>query len=251
MKLHAVLEYGWQERSDLPFATDWDTAAFREQESEGYDAALERIVEGHTAVQGVDKLFRRRGEAGVDPIKRFVKGLLAFREEDPLACHIDYFAYVFLKGAKNFDFFFPADEAASKEKLAPLFGKDGVAAVIEALQDFELTGSSNLDKNTRDTYLNARPLAQRESARDEWRTLAVLLYSGPSTLERVSRDLGLGYTLADRLFVPFREYGLLRKEGNVYCLETKIAKMAVTLALLRAVLGLNPLSEEGTLWKLS
>ena len=64
-------------------------------------------------------------------------------------------------------------------------------------------------------------------------------------------ELGLGYTLSDRLLVPFRDCGLLRKDGSVYCLETQPAKMAVTLAMLRAVLGLNPLEEEATLWKLS
>ena len=251
MKLRAVLEYGWKERSDLPFATDWDTTAFREEESEGYDTALGRIVEGHLAVQGVDKLFRRRGEAGVDPIKRFVKGLLNGHEEATLTCHIDFFAYVFLKGAKNFDFFFPAHQEDSEAQLKPLFGTGGIATIIRDIQDFELTGAASLHDGVKETYLEARPLAQRESARDEWRSLAVLLYSGPSTLESISRDLGLGYTLADRLLVPFRHCGLLRKEGNLYCLETKTAKMAVTLALLRAVLGINPLAEEADLWKLS
>ncbi len=251
MKLRAVLEYGWKGCDALPYATDWDTLAIKEDESEGYDSALARIVQGHSAVQGVDKLFRRRGEAGVDPIKRFVKGLLECEEDETLTCHIDYFAYVFLKGAKNFDFFFPAVKEDSSEQLAPLFGPGGVENIVEALQTFELTGYGVEDKGIRSTYLDARPLAQRESARDEWRTLAVLLYSGPSTLDSISKDLGLGYTLADRLLVPFRRCGLLCKEGNVYALETAPAKMAITLALLRAVLGLNPLEEERTLWKLS
>ncbi len=251
MQLRAVLEYGWKERTDLPFATDWDRAAVSEEESGGYDAALARIVTGQTAVQGVDKLFRRRGEVGVDPIKRFVKGLLECDDDATLTCHIDYFAYVFLKGAKNFDFFFPAVKEDSQIQLAPLFGPDGVESIIGSIQDFEITGGGNLDKGIKATYLDARPLAQRESARDEWRTLGVLLYSGPSTLDSISKDLGLGYTLADRLLVPFRRCGLLRKDGAVYCLETAPAKMAITLALLRAVLGLNPLEEERTLWKLS
>mgnify|MGYP003657474130 CR=1 FL=1 len=251
MKLRAVLEYGWKEHADIPFATDWDTGACKEEESGGYDAALAKIVDGQAAVQGVDKLFRRRGEVGVDPIKRFVKGLLNSDEEATLTCHIDYFAYVFLKGAKNFDFFFPALKEDSHAQLEELFGSGGVESIIEALQNFELTGAGLQDQGIKATYLDARPLAQRESARDEWRALGVLLYSGPSTLDSISKDLGLGYTLADRLLVPFRSCGLLRKEGNVYCLETAPAKMAITLALLRAVLGLNPLEEERTLWKLS
>jgi hypothetical protein len=252
MKLRAVLAYGWKERRDLPFATDWDLAALKEEESDGYDAELASVVKGHTEVQGVDKLFRRRGQAGVDPIKRFVKGLLNCDEDGTLTCHIDYFAYVFLKGAKNFDFFFPAYKEESKPQMEPLFGSGGIRSLIKALQEFELTGvGCSLHNDIKSTYLEARPLAQRESARDEWRTLAVLLYSGPSTLESVSKDLGLGYTLAERLFVPFLDCGLLKKEANIYCLETKTAKMAVTLTLLRAVLGLNPLSEEPTLWKQS
>lgn len=251
MKLKAILEYGWHDQPDMPFAVDWDAAALKEEESEGYDAALARIAAEHTSVQGVDKLFRRRGEAGVDPIKRFVHALLNSNTEATLGCHIDFFAYVFLKGAKNFDFFFPALKEDSGEAMEPLFGKAGIHELMEALQDFELTGVGTLDGDTRRTYLEARPLAQRESARDEWRSLAVLLYSGPSTLDSISKDLGLGYTLSDRLLVPFRNCGLLRRDGEIYCLETMPSKMAVTLAMLRAVLGLNPLEEEAALWKLS
>lgn len=251
MKLKAVLEYGWHDLPDIPFAADWDGAALKADETESYDLALERIASEHAAVQGVDKLFRRRGEAGVDPIKRFVHALLNCCPEATLTCHIDYFAYVFLKGAKNFDFFFPAMKDDSQEQLAPLFGKNGIHDLMQALQDFELTGSGALDGDTRRSYLEARPLAQRESARDEWRSLGVLLYSGPSTLDSISRDLGLGYTLSDRLLVPFLQCGLLRREGSEYCLETVPSKMSVTLAMLRAVLGLNPLEEEATLWKQS
>jgi len=251
MKLKAVLEYGWHTQPDIPFAANWDAAALKEEEGEGYDAALARIAAAHDTVQGVDKLFRRRGEAGVDPIKRFVHALLNNNDESSLVCRIDYFTYTFLKGAKNFDFFFPAVKEDSLTEMEPLFGKAGIHARMESLQDFELTGVATLDDDTRQTYLEARPLAQRESARDEWRSLAVLLYSGPSTLDSISRDLGLGYTLSDRLLVPFRNCGLLRRDGNLYCLETMPSKMAVTLAMLRAVLGLYPLAEEATLWKQS
>lgn len=238
---------GWQARGRSPhdalhlhhIATD--TAA----DADYYSAALQEQLQNleQPEILGVDHLFRK-STAGAKPIKKFIGALAALpsasSDFSPCLCHIDAFAYAFLKGAKNFDLLMP---------LAPAHNADffqtwqGWQQIIVALQQFERFGQP-LPTHcgiTPDQYLSLRNVIARPSVRDELRALATLLLSGPSTMAQISEDLALNYTLGQRSLAVFENAGAItRYDGDVFA----IAPSALPLVIfsLRETLGLDLLS---------
>jgi hypothetical protein len=89
-------------------------------------------------------------------------------------------------------------------------------------------------------YLAARNVVARKSARDEQRTLATLIFSGPSTTEQIAEDLGISENLAGRIL---RVLGAV-VEGQAsgrFALRAGTDTLAVVLQLIRSTLGLDPI----------
>ena len=161
--------------------------------------------------QSTEQLFRRRAGAFSD-IKRFVGGLSELVVSNPslgvVRCEIDVFAYAFLKSAKNFDFFLPENQEKTGlfRDTYPKLQKE-----LAALESFERQGKIITAIDTK-AYLDLRRIVSRKSARDERRTLATLLVSGPSTKKEIKDDLGLPYGLSERILPTFKNIGVVKSE---------------------------------------
>ena len=81
----------------------------------------------------------------------------------------------------------------------------------------------------------------RASARDEWRAMALLVLSGPSTMAEISRELGLGYTLGPRVLKPFMDVGAVVEETSAYRIDMDY--LPIVLYFLRELLGLDILED--------
>ena len=128
-----------------------------------YKKALADIIEKKniSSITSLEQLFRRR-TAGFDPLKKFVSVLASIEttsnEQESQAildCHINVFAYAFLKAAKNFDFILPL---ADKQPAELLQAVSHWQTSLIAFEDFERTGkplSLNLEFSNTD-YLAAQ-----------------------------------------------------------------------------------------------
>ncbi|MEL6815736.1 MAG: hypothetical protein AAFN68_12310 [Pseudomonadota bacterium] len=203
-----------------------------------------------TTILGVDQLFRQT-PGGASPIRKLI-GELSYLPTvpalpAPLPCEIDLFAYAFLAGAKNFDLLLPL--TGNNIVIAQI--QADCASALQALEDFERTGTlpPNLDELDTQQYLSIRRVISRPSARDELRTLATLLISGPSTALDLVRELGLNESLAQRILGLFESIGIFTRWGEepgnhsaepIFVIE----KVAIPLVVfcLRETLGLDLLS---------
>jgi hypothetical protein len=202
-----------------------------------------------SCIDRVDQLLRRR-KHGFSTINQFTAAVLNIIDklEAFKGCRIDIFAFVFLKYAKNYDLFMvpPADNMRSMQKVVR-----GWQSAVQALEDFERLGKELKPpySGLKDVYLKLRAVVSRPSARDEQRTLAVLLTSGPSTLEEISLDLGLNYSLNRRIMTALAATGAIEvREGEQEPRYTvKESALPVVLFLTRETIGLDFLTMIGSL----
>ena len=246
MKLRAVLTVGWNDDPNHPCSAlrlhqEASTAKLE------YETALGKALDAHSAAElyGLGRLFRRRAK-GFQKLKQFVGALVALpsRNQDGLQCHIDVFAYAFLKSAKNFDLLIPeATRADSSFRRAyPSWRK-----IITALEEFERMGEP-LPQGMgirKEDYLRIRRVITRKTARDERRALTTLLVSGPSTREELSADMGLNYPLAQRVLGAFVTTGVVElSDGNTYTIVETALPLVVFC--LRETIGIDLLSSVQT-----
>lgn len=243
--LSVELTVGWPagEQKGLD-ALELHRLAGRRPEVPYEDVLLEQMQSRGAGHVNMDQLFRRRKDR-FTAINQFTAALLKVvdRVDHFKACRIDIFAFAFLKFAKNYDFFMqpqPGSLGALQSVVAEW------QESVQALEDYErlgrdLEGAYAVHK---EIYMQLRSVVARSAARDEQRTLAVLLASGPATLEDISKDLGLHYSLNQRVVKTLRETGALdtRKiDGESYYLINKAA-LAVVLFLTREIVGIDLLT---------
>jgi hypothetical protein len=199
-----------------------------------------RAAQQPIIVSGLDALFRRN-TSGFNPIKRFVGALTQVEERGvgPVTCRINAIAYALLKGAKNFDLLLPEDRDTNGpfREVLPSWKHQ-----IAALERFERDGDDRLDPWLRERYLESRPVMARASARDEQRSLAALLLSGPSTREEITQDLGLSYDLSQRVMAPFVSSGIVEASKQEGCYTIAHRALPLVLFLLRETIGIDPLT---------
>lgn len=171
----------------------------------------------------------RRNEVGFETVKAMAEKA---SPENPLV--MNAFLYAFLCAAKNFDLFLTAntDTIASDTKA--------ISAKMDSLADFERDARNWPPASLRDRYLALRKVLARGTARDERRTLAALLFSGPSTSVQVAEDLGMSTGLAERILRALAPL-LERHNDDAYALRTDTDSLAVVLHLLGSTLGVDPL----------
>jgi len=243
MKLNAILTFGWQDDPTQPAAARTLHEAAKKASGD-YDQALIEAVKklGSTPViGGLERLFRKRAN-GFGDIKDFVGTLsLTPLADVAVQCHIDVFAYAFLKGAKNFDLLLPENPAKTGpfRDVQPYWDK-----IIAALEELERRGQP-LPPDlavSKGHYLALREVLARPSTRDEKRALATLLYSGPSTLAEIAADLGMNYSLSQRTIGVFTANGTVeeRARGVYAIVETALP---LVVFCLRETMGLEPLSQ--------
>ncbi len=239
MTLEAVLTLGWPDDPDLEYAAvRLHEAAGPEKGGEEYARNLGAFLEGEDRViYGLDLLFRRR-VTGFGPLRKFVAALASLQTSATISCRVDGFAFAFLKGAKNFDFILPeVEKGPFRDGLPDLFRQ------LQVLEHFERSGTplSSEIGFTRKTYLGMRDILTRKSARDERASLATLLVSGPSTIDEISKDLGLDYTLPQRFLGVFSQLGVLeRRAGKRFAIA--MDHLALVVFFLREINGLDLLS---------
>lgn len=242
MPIKAVLTVGWERNpeSDVSAPELHERAAASGEKYEQTLAASLKDFESPVAIDELDRLFRRRTK-GFDDIKKFVGALITILDDDkslgPVICNIDVFAYAFLKGAKNFDLLLPEDKpTGSFRSIFPQW-----KAEIRELEDFERFGKT-ISQDSKDKYLKLRKIIIRKSARDECRSLATLLVSGPSTLDEISDDLALNYPLSQRTIGAFTMIGVVEKRpaDDKYVISTAVLPMVVFG--LREMMGLDLLN---------
>lgn len=240
MKLKAKLTVGWDAQSSTGLtAKELHEAAL---EAGNYFEFLSRQL-GQKEVGEIyhlDKLFRRSTQ-GSQPIKQFLGTLISLEVKKSLNCHIDVFAYCFLKQAKNFDLLLPFDKQQNQEFWQKY---QQWSEIMLQLEKFERFGQ-NCPKEIAKQYLALRKVVSRPSVRDEIKTLATLLVSGPSTLKQVSEDLGLSYTLGQRTVSVFENITVVEKrEDRIYAIATEA--LPVVVFCLRETCGLDLLSNLDT-----
>ncbi len=243
MNVYAHLTVGW-EQALTPRALTldqkaWDQAHVQDRlDKEVYRKELIAGIGAAPAVFGVDELFHRRVSGGFDPIKRFLGALVSDPSSRDLMCHIDVFAYAFLKNAKNMDLSLPESAKGS----ADFRGNCEVPwqETLSQLERFERLGDP-IEPKTRTHYLALRKIALRKSARDEWRAMASLIFSGPASMEEISAELGLNYTLGPRLLKPFIDCEAVQVNLATQQYMIEEASIPFVLYFLRELLGLDPL----------
>jgi hypothetical protein len=171
----------------------------------------------------------RRNTAGFGTIKSLAEQA---NSENPLV--INAFLYAFLCSAKNFDLFLKENVDVISSDVASIEKK------MKSLAAFEREATSLREAGLRKIYLAARNIAARKSARDEQRTLATLLFSGPSTAKEIAQDLDISENLAGRIL---RVLGSVVEEQDPgrFTLRADTDTLAVVLQLLRSTLGLDPI----------
>ncbi len=251
MKLRAQLTTGWVDAdikhslsaSALHTRAEQAQTSYKNGLMESMHAALQNPPENPLAIYGLENLFRKRVK-GSEPMKQFIGALADMKAPAGYAhdilCRIDAFAYSFLKGAKNLDFVLPCHREENKEFIEQL---DQWNRRLTALADFERFGrrSTPLPQEQVDAYLAMRTIFTRASARDEIRTLATLLLSGPSTLKEVKEDLGLNYPLGQRTLAAFAALEVVEQQGDRYAINAK--KLPLVVFFLREVIGLDLLQD--------
>lgn len=175
----------------------------------------------------------RRNAIGFGKIKE------AFTEHnDSQPVQINAFLFAFLASAKNLDLFLSEiDSSEVEQDLQTLSEKLGV------LEKFERDGIPPDDRQLKDLYLQSRKIAERPNARDEQRTLAALLYSGPSSAEQIQQDLGINSSLAVRVLRALYPIVLPFGAEKTYGIAENLNALAVALYLLRYCLGIDPVKQ--------
>lgn len=172
----------------------------------------------------------RRNSVGFGQLKEDARAAA----ESGTALRVNAFLYAFLCPAKNFDLFL-------QENFDAVAGQvDRIQEAMLALQHFERTGDDGLDSHLRSTYLALRRVVARRSARDERRTLATLLFSGPSTPEQISQDLGITVNLVERTLLALALVVDVSEDGT-HVLNSEPESLAVVLQLLQSTLGFDPI----------
>ena len=245
MQLAARLTTGWKDDPQAPFSA-MQLHETTSQAAGDYESGLAEALKSSPSnieILGLDRLFRRRIR-GFDPINQFVGALASLPSSpafpQPLVCHIDAFAYAFLKGAENFDLLLPLDDTANVDFRNT---RASWIKTIKALENFERLGKALPAEAsvTAEAYLAIRNIFARPSARDERRALATLLLSGPSTLEEITLDLGLNYTLGQRTLAGFESIAVVEKRSNSVFSIAESALPRVVFCL-RETMGVDPLS---------
>ncbi|MEO1447766.1 MAG: hypothetical protein AAFV46_16330, partial [Cyanobacteria bacterium J06635_11] len=251
MQLAAKITVGWADIPRSQFsARELHNRAIAEP---NYTKSLFHQLQLGTSditILGVDQLFRQT-TSGMRPIRQLI-GELSYLPTipvlpSPLPCEIDLFAYAFLAGAKNFDLLLPL--TGNNIEIAHI--RTDCNSALQALENFERTGTlpHNLDELDAQQYLAIRRIISRPSARDELRTLATLLVSGPSTAPDLVRELGINESLAQRMLGLFESIGIFTRWGEEPDSQRRepvfvINKVAIPLVIfcLRETLGLDLLS---------
>jgi hypothetical protein len=180
----------------------------------------------------------RRGISGFGPIEQMVHALIGLDTE--IRCHIDAFAFAFLRSAKNYDAFMRVDPTSldSLRKQLSLWDE-----AVLALTEFERLGQPLPPEwaHLQQPYLALRSIIGRDSTRDERRTLVLLLVTGPATADQIRDDLRLNHSLSRRVMGALVETGALsyRQESAQYLLE--LETIPVVLFLVRELMGLDML----------
>lgn len=239
MKLTAKLTTGWDYKNSSDFSAEklHNSASNSVNYLQSIaDQVAEKSIEN---VYQIDKLFRRSTK-GSKPMKKLVGALSVIPEDKKITCSIDAFAYSFLKGAKNFDLLLPLDKEQYKTFIQAY---NNWSIQISDLENFERSGKL-IDKELKEQYLALRKIVSRPSVRDEIRTLATLLISGPSTLEEVSEDIGLNYTLGQQTVGIFENIEVVRREQIKDVSKYVIVEKALPVVIfcLRETIGLDLLS---------
>lgn len=248
------LTVGWPTTEEnLTAKTLHTTVQANTSEQSSYQEELKRQLDQSPAacIAQLDQLLRRR-TGGFADINRFTGALLDVWKDYPTLeyCSIDIFAYAFLKHAKNYDLFMqPEPESLNNLKETI---KDWQRAV-QALEDFERLGVGLASEysHLEEVYLRLRTMVSRVSARDEQRTLAALLVCGPLTREEISSDLGLNYSLNQRILAALQATGVIDSRldgGDTRYLISKTA-VPVTLFVVREIIGLDLLAMTAEFWK--
>ena len=195
-------------------------------DAEPYDISL--VMDW--SAPGSGKAFRRN-TSGFSTIKDYVAKV---RDGRPL--EINAFLCAFLMKAKNLDLFLRVNNESIKDHLKQISTK------MAALENLEREGIVPSDDLLFNTYMSIRAIAARPSARDEQRTLATLLFSGPSTPEQIEADLGIDKNLAERVLRTLSPLVVQTEEdSNCFVLRSDANSLAVALYLLQYTLGVNPL----------
>ena len=244
MPLEAVLTVGWPDIQPGELAA---TALHEDclyTTSSDYSKRLLQQLNArrHTqpmVIKGTEGLFRRRAN-DFSRIKTFMGTLhevvRAHPELGTIHCEIDAFAYAFLQGAKNFDFLLP--ESRNQTGLFRQKSRQWRRDIV-ALERFERDGRP-LGARYETAYLDLRRIVARKSARDERRTLATLLVSGPSTLDEVKTDLGLSYDLAGRILTTLQSIDVLVCPAERY--RITLDALPRVVFCLREVMGFDLLA---------
>ncbi|MDJ0729676.1 MAG: hypothetical protein QNJ33_06750 [Crocosphaera sp.] len=235
MKLTARLTVGWDYKNSSDFTAEkLHKLALNSNNYLQFIAnqVTERNIKN---VYQLDKLYRRSPK-GAKPMKQLLGALSEIKCEQKITCHIDAFAYSFLKGAKNLDLLLPLDKEQYKTFIQTY---KNWSIQIADLENFERSGKL-INKELKEQYLALRKIVSRPSVRDEIRTLATLLISGPSTLEEVSEDIGLNYTLGQQTVGIFENIEVVRKEQSKYIIVEEA--LPVVIFCLRETIGLDLLS---------
>jgi hypothetical protein len=248
MPLEAVLTVGWPEKPPEKISATTLHEACAQSEGKAYAEELfhhlirlrqELPAKQPLIIGGTERLFRRRAN-GFGKIKTFLGTLndvvTTYPIDGNVQCHMDVFTYAFLKGAKNIDFFLPESTRCEGpfRRSYPQWQR-----TIVTLEAFERFGKP-LPEKQRVAYLALRRIIARPSARDERRTLATLLVSGPSTSDEITQDLGLSFTLSDRILPTLQQAGVLDRRGAAYSI--RCAALPRVVFVLREVMGLDLLA---------
>lgn len=249
MGLCAILTIGWPENRGTPILSAAGlTDGYEVDVRQFQDRLLAALTEARGAdssevtLTACDRLFRRRSR-GFKKIQAFFAVLNEIVQQQAdlpnIQCEIDAFAYAFLKGAKNVDFFLPEQRNVDQGD-SDLFRNRIVwhRRLTRQLERFERRGSrTGLPASETEGYCELRRILTRASARDERRALATLLVSGPSTVEQISDDLGLPYTLGPRILPTLEGIGVLERRDGQYLI--RVDALPRTAFLLRETLGID------------
>lgn len=176
-----------------------------------------------------DAAHLRRNEVGLEGLKT-----LAVNAGADQPFKLNAFLYAFLCPAKNLDLFLTENTDAIASGVGEISDK------MKVLDGFERDAMTQPDEALVSRYLALRRVIARTSARDEQRTLAALLFSGPGTAQQVADDLGISENLAARML---RALGPVLQETDgrfLICNDTD--SLAVVLYLLRSTLGVDPIT---------
>ena len=248
MKLVAELTTGWTDDPLSEFSALMLAEKGISEEGRGRDEFIATLRSNpDQPILCLDALFRRH-TSGFDSVKTFVGALslMADIEESTglRRCRIDLFAWSFLQGAKNIDFLLPIT-AESCAEVYPVLA-DWTSTLI-ALENFERSGEAlpGLCSVSADDYLSIRRIVTRASTRDELRTLAALMISGPSTSAQLIEELGLNVALCQRILAALINIDVveLREVDRANHPVYKIQQSALPLVIfcLREKLGMDML----------